>query len=71
MTTSADMNRARYRAHLAFDELWKGGYMTRKGAYRWLARQFPDGIKHIRHMDAADCDRLIRRVRQLIPLPGA
>lgn len=43
--------------------------MTRTEAYRWLARQFPDGVAHISQMDQADCERLIRAVKRLIPVP--
>lgn len=53
--------RARKGAHEAFDPIWKGGYMTRTEAYRWLAKQL--GIEHSEcHMslfDVETCQRVI------------
>lgn len=53
--------RARRGAHEAFDPIWKGGYMTRTGAYRWLAGRL--GIEHSEcHMslfDVETCQRVV------------
>jgi hypothetical protein len=52
---------ARIRAHAAFDELWMGGRMSRKAAYRWLQRAMNLTVAqaHIGFLDAGQCERLV------------
>ena len=58
---SAALRDARGRAHHAFDPLWKSGYLSRHGAYRWLADQLgvPRGECHIGMFDEAQCARVV------------
>lgn len=56
-----DMRKA---AHATFDTLWKGGYMSRGGAYVWMQKALgmtPDEA-HIANFDTKTCARLIRAV---------
>jgi len=58
---------ARIRAHDAFDQLWRGGGMTRKQAYAWLRRTL--GLSkheaHIGRFDVATCERLIAALAEI------
>lgn len=55
---------ARHRAHVAFDQLWQGGLMPRKEAYRWMreALGMTKAQAHIGLFDEAQCERLIAAV---------
>ena len=53
---------ARIRAHEAFDKLWKGGGMTRKEAYAWLAKTIGATV-HMGSADTALCEKVIKAVR--------
>lgn len=48
-------------AHSVFDPLWRGGAMSRKQAYRWLAGQLgiPPKRTHIGDFDIPMCNRVI------------
>jgi ssDNA-binding Zn-finger/Zn-ribbon topoisomerase 1 len=52
--------KARIQAHDAFDELWKGGAMSRREAYAWMQRAM--GLSkddaHIGKFTADQCDKL-------------
>ncbi len=37
--TTKDVRRLRMRAHIAFDQLWKSGDVTRSSAQRWIANE--------------------------------
>jgi hypothetical protein len=55
---------ARWRAHAAFDRLWKrehGGTMRRAEAYAWLAGQLGVEVEacHIGQFDEAWCERVV------------
>jgi hypothetical protein len=54
----------RISAHAVFDELWKGGKMTRQGAYIWMQKALGISAKeaHIGRFDKATCTKLIRAV---------
>jgi hypothetical protein len=47
----------RHQTHLAFDRLWKNGYMTRNQAYLVLRELtgLPPELVHIRLFDAVQC----------------
>jgi ssDNA-binding Zn-finger/Zn-ribbon topoisomerase 1 len=55
----SDLREWRRAAHGAFDPFWKSGHISRKEAYRWLARQLGRTI-HIGGSDAATCEEIIR-----------
>lgn len=69
MGLPADMatRKARMRAHAAFDTLWKGGPLTRRGAYRWLRQtlslSYEEG--HIGRLTLTQCEALIAAVKLL------
>jgi ssDNA-binding Zn-finger/Zn-ribbon topoisomerase 1 len=50
---------ARIRAHEAFDPLWKGGELTRRQAYSWLAKAMGKSPIHIGELGAEDCERVV------------
>ncbi len=50
---------ARIRAHEAFDPLWKGGELTRRQAYGWLAKAMGRSPIHIGELGAEDCERVV------------
>lgn len=56
-----ELREAKKAAHAVFDRLWKSGEMTRKSAYRWLARKL--GMRHydchIGEFDLALCQRVV------------
>lgn len=56
----AETRAARRRAHLAFDQLWRGGSMTRPAAYEWLrtVMAMTKDDAHIARFTLADCERL-------------
>lgn len=68
----AETKRARNRAHEAFDQLWKGGRMDRRAAYRWLQRAM--GLSkdecHIGFFDRAQCEKVVAKVSALMSLRG-
>lgn len=64
---------AKQRAHAAFDPMWKGGEMSRRGAYAWLADALGIAPKacHIGMFDEATCARVVDAVeQQLAGEPG-
>lgn len=56
---------ARVRAHEVFDEIWHKGYMTRREAYSWLAREFGREV-HMKTMTSQECQRVIDLVNDLL-----
>lgn len=59
-----ELRSARWRAHDAFDRLWKrerGGTMTRAEAYAWLARELSVEVEacHVGQFDVARCERVV------------
>jgi hypothetical protein len=65
-TPGSPLAKARSRAHQQFDALWKSGWMTRKKAYRWLARKM--GLEldmcHILYFDQDECEKVIQLCRK-------
>lgn len=51
----------RRQAHIALNQLWEQGLMTRKEAYRWLQVQLglPESEAHIGHFSAYRCEQVI------------
>lgn len=64
MGTLADrsLRQKRREAHLALNQLWEQGYMSRKEAYRWLQVQLglPEAEAHIAHFSEYRCEQVIR-----------
>jgi hypothetical protein len=58
---NAELRRARFEAHAAFDPMWKGAVTTRTQAYTWLADQLgiPAERCHIGSFDVALCRRVV------------
>lgn len=56
----AATRRARHLTHELFDKLWRGGYMSRKGAYAWMQEVLNMSIDeaHIGQFDIPTCRRL-------------
>ena len=52
----------RHQAHLAFDRLWKDGYMSTDEAYRWLQTQLgiPESEAHIGKFSEYRCAQVIQ-----------
>lgn len=59
---NAPLRRKRHDTHLAFDRLWKDGYMTIDEAYRWLQVQLgiPKTEAHIAMFSEYRCEQVIR-----------
>lgn len=61
---NAELRKLKSLAHAAFDPLFRDGPMTRRQAYRWLAKEL--GISedrcHIGEFDVHDCRRVIEAV---------
>jgi zinc-finger-containing domain/Topoisomerase DNA binding C4 zinc finger len=59
---------ARIDAHQMFDQIWKGGRMTRKQAYLWLAEQMdlPATKAHIGLFNVEQCRRVIDIVNETL-----
>jgi hypothetical protein len=57
----AETKAARGRAHQVFDRIWKSGWLTQKGAYRWLQRTMNMTVDqaHIGHFTKDQCEQLI------------
>lgn len=55
---------ARWRAHRAFDPLWKLRVMSREEAYKWLAKVLavPVAEAHISMLSSDQCEALITAV---------
>jgi ssDNA-binding Zn-finger/Zn-ribbon topoisomerase 1 len=55
---------ARIKAHEAFDRLWKGGRMSRRGAYRFMRdlMGMTDEESHIGRFTAEQCETMIARL---------
>jgi len=64
MGTLADrsLRQKRRQAHIALNQLWEQGLMTRKEAYRWLQVQLglPESEAHIGHFSEFRCEQVIR-----------
>lgn len=63
MGTLADrpLRQKRRQAHIALNQLWEQGLMTRKEAYRWLQVQLglPESEAHIGRFSAYRCEQVI------------
>lgn len=59
---------ARIEAHRMFDQIWKGGRMTRKAAYLWLAEKMdlPATKAHIGLFNAEQCKRVVDLVNETL-----
>lgn len=59
---NAELRRAKSKAHAAFDPIWKFKRMSRKSAYRWLAKKLgiPEAQCHIGYFDVEMCERTIQ-----------
>ena len=57
----------RMEAHRVFDALWKGGRMTRTGAYRWLAGELHlrSERAHIGGFEMDQCQKVIELCGQM------
>lgn len=60
------VRRLRVQAHVAFDPIWKDGFMTRTEAYEWLAETFGLAYSelHIGNMTKEQLETTIRISRQ-------
>lgn len=58
---NAKLRHYKKKAHEAFDPLWKNSYMSRKEAYKWLAKKLNIPAKdcHIGMFNIAQCKRVI------------
>lgn len=63
-----ELRHLRIEAHYALDAVWKRGYMTRKGAYVWLANKMNLREKdmHIGLFSYYCCQESIRICRELL-----
>lgn len=59
---NAALRMKRRETHSVFDAFWSARNMTRKDAYRWLARELgvPQSRAHIGNMEMDECERVIR-----------
>lgn len=53
---------------MMFDRLWKGGKMSRKSAYAWLAIKLgmPKNKCHIGMFDVDLCERVVQTVKEKV-----
>lgn len=60
---------ARYRAHKAFDPLWKNGHMVKANAYAWMAKVLgiPFEQAHIGMLNETQCEQLIKHAHGYTP----
>jgi hypothetical protein len=59
----AELRKAKIAAHAVFDPLWKSGEMTRKEAYRWLAKALNLAEPpHMGSMNIDECHLVIKAV---------
>ena len=63
-----ETKRARMDAHDVFDQLWKGGRMSRNQAYYWLARQMglPHEKAHMGLFSKEECQRVVELVGEAL-----
>lgn len=68
MGTLADrsLRQQRRQAHIALNQLWERGLMTRKEAYRWLQVQLglPEAEAHIARFSGFRCQQVISLCRR-------
>lgn len=62
----------RRQAHIALNQLWEQGYMTRKEAYRWLQVQLglPESEAHIGRFSEYRCEQVIALCRRFTSACG-
>lgn len=62
---NAELRAAKSAAHLAFDKLWKGGKMSRRNAYAWLAKALDINPLHchIGMFDVDQCKKVVEVVK--------
>jgi hypothetical protein len=65
--SNMEVRRMRAECHYRFDSLWKGGYLTRRGAYIWLSHRLglSEDDAHIGKLDTDMCKKLIILVESL------
>ena len=56
---NSELRLLRIKAHQAFDPVWKTGRLTRKRAYKWLAKKLGVDSIHIGQMNSDQCKRTI------------
>lgn len=63
---NATLRRAKNKAHAAFDPIWKNKEMSRRAAYKWLAKKLDIEPKlcHIGMFDIPMCERVIEIVKK-------
>lgn len=61
---NSETKKARIAAHEMFDELWKSGEMSRKGAYRWLAKQLGVEEVHFGEMTKEECEEAMQIIEE-------
>jgi len=59
---------ARIQAHNKFDQLWKSGMLTRRNAYKKLARflEIPREKTHIANFDLDQCQRTLQFAYEIL-----
>lgn len=65
---NGELRHLRIEAHYALDAVWKRGYMTRKGAYTWLANKMNlrEQDMHIGRFSYYCCQESIRICQELL-----
>lgn len=63
---NAELRKAKNKAHAAFDPLWKNKEMTRREAYKWLAKQLNIEPKfcHIGMFTILTCEQVVEVVKE-------
>ena len=63
---NAQLRHMKVQAHHWFDQIWRGGYMTRKAAYQWLAGKLGIQTKHchIGRFDEVKCAQVVRHCKR-------
>jgi hypothetical protein len=57
----------RTEAHRWFDIIWKGGHLSRRAAYAWLAKTMGfSSSAHIAQLDVAQCQQVVEHVKDFL-----
>jgi hypothetical protein len=54
------LRRSRILAHDVFDQLWRGGFMKRHEAYKWLAEAMGRKSVHMAGLTTLECHEVVR-----------
>jgi hypothetical protein len=56
----------RFQAHLYFDQIWKNRHLSKKAAYKWLARVLNKKRyeAHFSKLSPEECDRVIELLKE-------